>query len=275
MKKLLFIGTSAVALAVASSAVAADLGVRKAPVYKALPPAPVAAFSWTGCHIGAHVGGGWGFKEFSDVAGKPAFVGSTLRDDVSGVIGGGQIGCDYQMAPNWVVGIEGSISAGGIRGDFSEPFGTGKNLAPSTKIFRARTDWLASATGRIGYAWNQTLFYAKGGAAWARDRYHADETAVTCDLANTILCSYDASETRFGWTVGGGLEWAFLPNWSVLAEYDFYGFGKRDITMVCSPVGSPGCGGTFVTTVNQQIHTARIGLNFRFNAAAAPVAAKY
>jgi outer membrane immunogenic protein len=273
MKKLLFVGTSLAALAVASSAVAADMAVRAAPVYKAPPPA-AASFSWTGCYVGGHVGYGWGFKDFADVPGAPAFVSflapTTLRDDIKGVIGGGQVGCNYQFAPNWVVGAEGSISGSGIRGDVSEPFFGGKG-APNIQTFHARTDWLASATGRLGYAWNQTLIYAKGGAAWARDRYHVDETAFNC--GGGINCSFDGSETRFGWTAGGGLEWAFAPNWAVQAEYDFYGFGKRDVTMTCSPAGAPGCTGRFVTNVGQQLHTVRLGINYLFTATS--VAAKY
>ena len=77
---------------------------------------------------------------------------------------------------------------------------------------------MASATARLGYTWDpRWLVYAKGGAAWAHDKY---------DVA-TYLGTWAASETRSGWTVGGGLEWAFADNWSAKLEYQFYDFGNQ------------------------------------------------
>src|SRR5260370_31923009 len=102
---------------------AADLGPR--PAYKAPPiVAPVPLFTWTGCYIGAHIGGGWGRKDWSNVPPSDNIDFSdsrTVHDDVSGILGGGQIGCDYQFAPNWVVGIEGSCSGSGSTGGFNPP----------------------------------------------------------------------------------------------------------------------------------------------------------
>jgi len=172
MKKFLLAGVASIALSAGAPANAADLAPR--PAYKAPPVvAPVPLFSWTGCYIGAHIGGGWGRKEFSDTALESSFVfvgdgngPHSIRTDTSGFLGGGQVGCDYQFAPNWVVGIQGDFSGADIKGDVVDPF---FKLA---KTFHARTDWLASVTGRIGWAWDRWLIYAKGGVAWVGDKYH-------------------------------------------------------------------------------------------------------
>lgn len=290
MKKLLLAGVAGVALAAAGSADAADL-TRK-PVYKALPvAAPAPVFSWSGCYIGAHVGGGWGHKDFDDpmtpntpgatsVAVLPVvsipdgfspgsfFIGNTdpetLRVDISGFLGGGQIGCDYQFTPNWVIGIEGEGSGSGIRGSAIDPFFS------FNKTFHAKTDWLASVTARVGWTWDRWMLYGKGGVAWARDKYHVDE------IKPGIEFYYDTSETRAGWTAGVGLAWAFWQNWSAFLEYDFYGFGHRDVFFQCTTDSGP-CGRDGPVTVKQDINAIKFGVNYRFGwgKAPTPVVAKY
>src|SRR6266545_2878762 len=120
MKRLMLAGVAGIALVAGAPANAADLGAR--PTYKAPPVlAPVPLFTWSGCYIGGHVGGAWGRKDFSDT-GTGKFVGDgsapqSIRVDTSGFLGGGQIGCDYQFAPNWLVGVEGDFSGADIKGD--------------------------------------------------------------------------------------------------------------------------------------------------------------
>ncbi len=164
MKKLLLAGMAGVALSAGAPSNAADLGTRQP--YKAPPVlAPIPIFTWTGCYIGGHVGGGWGQKTFSDNPNSADFAvadgGTTpesLKNDVSGFLGGGQVGCNYQFAPNWLVGVEGSFSGADIKGDVVDPFNTGKT-------FHAKTDWLASVTGRLGWTWDRWMIYGKGGVA--------------------------------------------------------------------------------------------------------------
>jgi outer membrane immunogenic protein len=275
MKNLLLAGVAGVALVAGAPAGAADLGTQP---YKAPPVwAPVLLFTWSGCYIGGHVGGGWGRKDFSDT-GDGAFVGDgkapqSIRVDTSGFLGGGQIGCDYQFAPNWVVGIEGDFSGADIKGSAVDPF------FPTTgKTLHARTDWLATATGRLGWAWDRLLIYIKGGAAWAHDKYGADEPVAdgTVDCAPPAPCTYNASETRIGWTAGVGLEWAFWSNWSAKLEYDFYGFGHRDLLFTCTNQAGF-CGLHGPVSIKQEINVFKAGLNWRFNfgKAPAPVVAKY
>jgi len=219
----------------------------------------VPIFTWTGCYIGGHVGGGFGRKDFSDTP-THGFVGGTsapqsIQEDTSGFLGGGQVGCDYQFAPNWLVGIQGSGSGADIKGDVLDPFFT------YAKHFRARTDWLANVTGRIGWTWDRWMIYGKGGVAWAGDKYDGDEPGFI----------FYASERRTGFVVGVGLEWAFWNNWSAFLEYDFYGFGTRTVEYVI-------CGSTCnfnnphtLTDIKQDINVVKFGINYRFNWGKAPI----
>ncbi len=275
MKKALLASVAGIALIVAASANAADLGAR--PTYKAPPlVAPVPIFTWTGCYIGGHIGGGWGRKDFSDIDPPPPpvhfFVGDgsgpeTLRVNTSGFLGGGQIGCDYQFAPNWVIGIEGDFSGADIKGSGVDPF------FPTTgKTFHAKTDWLATATGWVGWAWDRLLIYIKGGAAWAHDKYDAFEPVADelVDCISPAPCTYNAAETRTGWTVGAGFEWAFWNNWSAKLEYDFYGFGNRDLSFPCTN-GAGSCGLRGPVNIKQDINAVKFGINYRFNWGKAPI----
>jgi outer membrane immunogenic protein len=242
MKRLLLASVSVLALIATSPARAADLPTtmpRKAP-----PIAPAPPFSWTGCYIGGNVGYGWGRKSIENA--PDGFMiaydepGASLPVDTEGFLGGGQVGCNYQFAPTWVVGIEGDISAADITGSATD--------SVTTAVYNVKTDWIASVTGRVGYAWDRWLAYAKGGAAWADDKYTSSYGGGT----------WDASETRSGWTVGAGLEWAFADKWSARLEYDYYDFGTRNVTFTEPPSGSS------IESVKQQIQTVKFGINYRF-----------
>src|SRR5215469_14670966 len=110
MKKILLAGIAGVALVAGPPGHAADLR----PTYKAPPPPPVApvpVFSWTGCYIGANVGGAWAHKDF-----RFNFVDEGSHT-ARGIAGGGQIGCDYQFASNWLIGIQGMFDGADLTGD--------------------------------------------------------------------------------------------------------------------------------------------------------------
>jgi outer membrane immunogenic protein len=176
------LSTAAVALvALAAPASAADLAARpytKAPAY-----APAVVYNWTGFYIGGHVGG--------------AFAGNSNNLLSPGgtdgrVMGGGQIGYDYQFAPSWVFGIEANYSF----------LDTGSAFA---------NRGLGSVTGRLGYTWGSpALLYVKGGYAWADSRF---------------TNGFSGNGGRDGYTVGGGLEYMFTQNWSGKIEYQYYDFG--------------------------------------------------
>jgi outer membrane immunogenic protein len=225
-------------LFIANSSFAADLAVKAPP-----PIAPV--FSWTGCYIGAHLGGAWGDET---VAVPSLLPGISVTGHTSGFLGGAQGGCNYQFGGNWLVGFEAEGSGADIKGD------TTQTIFAITGTAHARTDWVASATGRLGWTWDRLLVYGKGGAAWAGNQYSV--------FIPVFAEQETASETRPGWTVGGGVEWAFLNNWSVKAEYDYYDFGTRTLTLVGTfagaPIAVPG------VEVRQKMSVAKLGVNYRF-----------
>jgi outer membrane immunogenic protein len=263
-KATLLAGVATGALAIAAPAGAADL---RMPVKAAPAPAyaPAPTFSWTGCYIGAHVGWGWGKKDFGvfDTSFDPApsLSGSV---DTSGAIFGGQLGCDYQFGAGkglggpgaWVIGIQGSISGADING-------AGNNASADNGL-RSKTDFLASITGRLGWAgWDpRVLLYVRGGVAWAHEK---DQVGSSGGFAD---------QSRTGWTVGAGVEWAFAPNWSAFVEWDHYGFGSKSQTFITPESGTPT---VLHADIKQDIETVRIGVNYRFNwlFGKAPIAARY
>ena len=163
--KATLLGGAALSL-LSVSAFAADLAGAAAPTRRRLSPG-------SSCYGGGQAGGGWGQKNLTDSAGvlSPITGFSSANLNISGYMLGGQFGCDYQFAPNWVAGIEGAAAGGNIGGNISvaQPLG----IAGDSANFKETTDLLTSVTGRVGYAWDRWLVYAKGGAAWASDRYSA------------------------------------------------------------------------------------------------------
>src|SRR5262249_46815256 len=195
---------------------AADLA---RPVYKAPPPVPV--FSWTGCFVGAHGGWGWGKKEVSEVFTSSTTSSRSTTLDTSGALFGGQVGCDYQFSGNWVVGIQGDFAGTrltALERLTADLFG---NNNSTTGFYHVRTEWLASITGRLGFTgWlgPQTLIYIRGGAAWVRDKWQIDSEGAHSQFR------VDFDQTRSGWTIGGGLEYAITDRWRVFGEYNHYDF---------------------------------------------------
>jgi outer membrane immunogenic protein len=261
MKRLLLASS---ALVVAGSAFAADMRIPT----KAPPPV-AAPFSWSGCYIGAHAGYGWGQKEFSDpqlgavdpIFGPPpiftvAPAGTSLDNDTSGWLAGGQVGCNYQVG-SWVFGLEGDYAWANIDGTIIDPFFANKNGDP--QLLSAETRGLGSVTGRVGYAFDRFLVYGKGGAAWANDRYDAilfNQIAIIFGVAPPV--AFSASEDRLGWTIGAGVEYAFWDRWSVKVEYNHYEFGDRRVNLVST------AGDILPLDIDQGIDTLKVGVNYRF-----------
>jgi outer membrane immunogenic protein len=240
-KQYLMLLAAAFGLA-ASQASAADVP-RKAPAVAA-PAAPPTA--WTGCYIGANVGGTFGRAETT-------FGFGEVSTHNSGFAGGGQIGCDYQFAGGWVVGVRNMFDGTSLHKDRAIAFGP---LAGGEVDFKTR--WFDTLTGRVGYAaapaW---LIYGQGGGAWAQS-----SSAVT--FAGVQIG--DFSKTRSGWTAGGGVEWMFAPRWSAFLEGNYMDFGSNDQTVI-TPVSCPaGC--AFNTKATAA--TALVGVNYRFGWGKAP-----
>jgi len=270
-RRVLLASVSAVALFIASEAKSADLPV-KAPI---IAPAPI--FSWTGCYVGGHVGFGWGRNHHTQTgsftsSGVPVFNATAAgRVDTSGGLIGGQVGCNYQFASNWVFGAQGDAAWTDLTGRAQDPLALAFGLSPGFNTISVTTDWLASLTGRLGitaFNNNQALFYVKGGAAWTHNKW---------DLTNSFnsvffgLTPNLVDETRVGYTVGVGIEYMFTPHWTIFGEYNYYDF--RGDKLLVSNLG-PGLPFSF-TSNSQQISTVKVGVNYLFNLGPTPVVARY
>jgi outer membrane immunogenic protein len=235
MKNMLLAGTALVTL-VSGSAMAADMRPARAPVYTKAPMmAPVS--NWTGCYVGGNAGGLWTTNTSSLATGA-----AQSTQDLSGGVAGGQIGCNYQVSM-WVFGIQGDY-------DWSNASGNAADAAFAGGTDRANVKSLASVTGRAGYAWDRFLGYVKGGGAWVSDNY---------SVTSAVGLVSSASETRNGWTIGVGGEYAFTDTVSGFAEYDYYDFGTTSDTFTGLP-------GTVSSNIKQTVSVAKGGVNFKFSA---------
>lgn len=254
MRKLWLTSVAAAALlTTAFTAQAADLPV-KAPMV-----APVPVFTWTGVYFGFHLGGGHFHKSWQNPFG-PAVFGDTI--DGGGWLGGGQVGFNYQTGA-WVLGLEADASAAQLTG--SNTCLVGANVFIGGVNCEARVGALATLTGRLGYAVDRTLFYVKGGGAWASDRFSLNLVPFT---AGGI---FSANNDRGGWTVGAGIEHAIIPNVTVKLEYNYLAMGSDHVRFNLPPglalVDNP--------AVKQDMHVAKLGVNYLFNWGPAPVVARY
>jgi outer membrane immunogenic protein len=247
MKKFLVPGIVLSAFVV-SSAMAADLPIRKAPP----PPPVVAGFDWSGFYIGGHVGYGWGETDITDrtLLGSALLI-PTQKFDSDGFLGGGQAGWNYQFG-RFVLGTEVDFSFSDVQGNLTTTIiDTNASVDRSSKA-----TWIATATTRLGYAWDRVMVYSKLGAAWAQFDYDNNISSI----AGVPVYSSTASETRSGWTVGTGIEWAFAGAWSAKAEYNYMDFGRRTVDFA-SFQGTP-----VNLDVDQRISVIKAGVNYRFGA---------
>ena len=167
---LTLLAAAAVGLALSQAASAADMPA------KAARPRPVPIpFSWTGFYVGIHAGYGWSNSSASATVPPPGDSIPSIDQKGNGVIGGGQIGYNWQFAPHWVIGVEGDISGTGIRNTTFVPFTVGGVPVGPGFTHQAERDirWLATARGRLGYAADRWLVYVTGGGAWGEADYTA------------------------------------------------------------------------------------------------------
>jgi outer membrane immunogenic protein len=254
MKKIALAAVAA-SLMFAGAASAADMAPRYA---KAPPPIVAPIYNWGGFYIGAN--GGWGSShkcwDFTTPAG--VFVVAEGCHDATGGTVGGQIGYRWQ-ATNWVFGLE----AQGNWADFK-----GSNISLAFPAFRndTRIDAFGLFTGQVGYAWNNVLFYVKGGGAVVSDRYRNFATATGIQVSNNV------DDTRWGGTVGAGLEFGFAPNWSAGVEYNHIWLQDKTYTFLNN--GVVGVAGTLFGTdrIRQDVDLVTVRVNYRFGG---PVVAKY
>jgi len=241
------------------SALAADLPT-KAPYYKAPPPA---YFSWTGFYIGAHGGVDWFHKDWDVPLTPTNIAGGCLgcprpagAQNDSSWLAGVQAGFNYQVS-QWVFGVEAQTSWTRLRGH-----DTNLLIGPTVND-NSKTDNIGTIAARFGLAWDRTLFFVKGGGAWAHDRF------FTAFATNPTVALQSTTDTRWGWMIGGGIEYAFWTNWSVKVEYDHLDFGRDRETL--QP--QPGCGCLpFQYDIRQTVDLVKVGINYRFGG---PISARY
>jgi outer membrane immunogenic protein len=250
MKKVLLTGTALLMLA-SGSAMAADLSrAAPAPVYTKAPMMPV--FTWTGFYIGGNLGGAWAHRDVTDSLFGLNFSNGNNNNGV--FIAGGQVGGNYQFN-NFVVGVEGTFDWAANNNNTTTGIAVpGGNIIQVT----SNNTWLSTLAGRFGVAFDRVLVYGKGGGAWI-----GNNSFTVTNVTTGASFTGSNSNTTTGWVVGAGVEWAFAPNWTVKAEYDFIGLGGRSFTI---PAGSPApfaAGDTF-TTGSNNVQMATVGVNFLF-----------
>ncbi len=260
-------------------AMAADLPM------KAPPVAPPVIYNWTGFYIGGDVGWAHSIQDAttdptpSPGFGAPAIGGAglagigvlptshDLNDD--SFLGGVHAGYNWQTG-GVVLGIEGDFMFLGRKvSDTETLFHTFAGpTAFGTMEVTAKNDWLASLRGRLGWAAGAWMPYITGGAAWTKTSYSASYVQNPGALAPASLnttVSFD--DSKFGWTVGGGVEWMLAPHWILRAEYLYYRFdGGSAVLPFVAPGSSctPGLCNWTVNTSDLQFHTARVGVSYKF-----------
>jgi len=228
MKKFLL--GSALILMSAGMASAADMPVKA-------PPAPAPQFSWSGFYIGGHAGYGWGHYEASDNLTVSPTQFFNLQPH--GWFGGAQVGYNSQFARNWLLGMEIDVSGADIsRSGTEQPVG-----GPA----QAKVDYFGTARTRFGYVMNRLLVYATGGVAWTHDKY-------SWALPGPLTLANDR-QFHVGWTIGGGIEYALDPRWSLKLEYLYADFRTNTIERAIPPALS--------RTADLNLSTVKVGVNYR------------
>ena len=226
MKRLpmtMYIGLFVAAMAAPSFAADLPRPSYKAPIYS------VPGFSWTGFYLGATAGYGFGSSDWSNAT-------TTGNPKPKGFVGGGTIGYNLQTG-SWVWGLEADLSYSGMK---NTETGTGLCAAPGCETANS---WLATGRGRLGYAgWDRWLPYITGGAAYG-------------DVKMTRSTGASETENKLGWTLGAGVEYALMSNWSAKIEYLYADLG----TATCAAAT---CG--VDTDVTFKANIVRLGVNYRF-----------
>jgi outer membrane autotransporter protein len=224
--------------------------------------------NWTGFYVGGFGSALLGTADWG-------YVGGGVSPHVGGYDFGGDIGYDYQIGA-WVLGVQAELGKTNLNGStVCGPLLSGSATFPTTNaapMFQmtcnAWANWLATATARVGYAWERVLFYVRAGGAWTKEQVNA-----TCNLGSIQhinatfgqACTNPAdvlsdgfagsANTRSGWTIGYGTEFALTRNWSARAEYNYVSFGDRNV------IASDGS----VLNIGMHVSEAKVGLNYRFD----------
>jgi len=187
-------------------------------------PVPI-VYDWTGFYVGGHIGAGW-----------------TGGADGGGFLGGGQAGFNYQSG-QWVLGIDGQVSATTIKDTTSVGFFFAPGFAFGSVNAEARLDWISTLAARAGWAFDRWLVYGKLGGAWTH--VHFDVSATINSIAGSAFATAWTDKTFSGWMLGFGAEYALWDNWTAKVEYNMMDFGSNFVT-------------------DNAVHVVKAGLNYRF-----------
>jgi outer membrane immunogenic protein len=216
-----------IALAASVLALLATGGARAADAVIEEPiPVEVPVFTWTGFYLGVQGGYVWTNLDVE---------GGVSLDDLNGGIFGGYVGYNYQI-DSFVIGLEGDFNGTWNDDDFAF-------AGPPPFTVSVGTDWLASIRARAGFAWDRALIFATGGVGFTQASVDTTIGGVT----------FTGDETFTGWTLGGGVEYAFTDNWLGRLEYRYYGFDDEDID---------GAGGIGAIDLDSQ--TVTVGIAYKF-----------
>jgi outer membrane immunogenic protein len=276
--KKIVLAAAAASVLLIGAASAADMAVKARPA-----PIPAPGFTWTGCYIGGNVGYARGDVSsdaipnagFIAVQNGPGFAAaiqnsSYVTNHPDSVTAGAGVGCNYQTGM-FVIGLEGDINYqdlgfSQIRGPFPTPFST-----PHTWEERFHSDWFATARARGGVVFAERhLLYVTGGAAFAQYSW-----LKAADFPGFVGFRYQAtsSDSRVGWVVGAGWEYAFNNNWSAKVEYLHLDFGSTSAFTTTNNAANLAVGGGLTATTRFREDVVRVGLNYRFGGGA--VVARY
>ncbi len=239
-KNMLLAAVSLVAISATAPALAADLAARP---YTKAPAMIATVYDWSGFYIGINGGGASAHTSWDQTA---PLVGGEGSHNATGGTVGGQVGYRWQSG-QWVFGLEGQGNWADFTGDNTSALLAQRN--------RTKIDSFGLITGQVGYAWNNGLVYAKGGGAVVGVKNEVFSTATGGLLASN-------SDTRWGGTVGAGLEFGFAPNWSVGVEYNHIFLSDKDVTFV----------GLKTDRIKQDVDMGLVRLNYKFGG---PIIAKY
>jgi outer membrane immunogenic protein len=220
------IGSGVAALALLTTSFAAEAADIPRPVFKGAPRSIVTYYNWTGYYAGINAGYAWDGTSSWDIP--------PVQNKPQGYLVGATLGYNYQTG-SFVWGLEGDIAWADVKGSVA---------CLGLLSCETENNWLGTARGRIGYAFDRFLPYITGGGAFG---------SVKATVNPGPLATNDT--TRFGWTVGAGLEYAFMGNWTAKIEYLYVDLGTFDPGFTVPPT----------TSVSFKENIVRAGLNYKFS----------
>jgi outer membrane immunogenic protein len=236
--RLKLIGTGIAALSLLATTFSAEAADIPRPVYKGVRSV-VAYYNWTGFYAGVNAGYGWGTSnwDYAFLAGTGA-----VSNSPKGWLFGVTLGYNWQ-AGSIVYGVEGDFDWSNVKG----------TVACTGFDCETKSRWLSTFRGRLGYAMDRWMPYLTGGLAYGD---------VAASSTNPLFPG--TSARRLGWTLGAGIEYALMGNWTAKLEYLYVDLGKFDCGISC---GIPG-----PDNVSFKENIVRVGLNYKFGG---PVFSRY